>query len=60
MLLKKHDKMTVIPYFCIVFEKKKKDKFNNIFEYIAYSYMLPSNSKQLLQFQKYKKCEKHA
>ena len=39
----------------IVFEKKKKDKFNNIFEYIAYSYMLPSNSKQLLQFQKYKK-----
>jgi hypothetical protein len=23
MLLKKHDKMTVIHYFCIVFEKEK-------------------------------------
>ena len=38
----------------ILFEKKKTDQFNNIFEYIAYAYMLPSNSKQLIQFQKYK------
>ena len=39
----------------IIFEKKKKDKFNNIFEYITYAYLLPSDSKQLNQFEKYNK-----